>query len=169
MRRWSVVLVVVLAAVGAYLALRPSARTPEERIRAALDEAAKAVGARRAAGVVELLSPRFQGEAGGERFSRDDARRLVAAELLRGQWASAHVTGAAVAVEGSRARAAVHAVLSRADDRAKGLSSLLPGEASAHRFQLDLEEEDGSWRVVRAAWRPITLEEALSGPAAPDW
>jgi len=171
MRRWSVVFLVVVAAAGAYLALRPAARTPEERIRAALDEAARAVGERRAAGVVDLLSARFQGEAqtGAARFTREDARRLIAVELLRGRWVSARITGAEVVAEGPRAKADVHAVLSRADDRAKGLSSLLPGEGSAHRFRLDLEEEDGAWRVVRAAWQPISLEEALSGPAAPDW
>jgi hypothetical protein len=160
----------VAAAVGAFLVLRrPAPRTPEERIRAALDAAARAAGERKADEVVELLSPRFQGEAGGERFTRDDARRLVALELLRGRWVSAAITGVAPAVEGTRARATVHAVLSRSDDRSKGLSSLLPGEASAHRFQLDLEEEDGEWRVVSAGWRQISLDEALSGPPAPDW
>ncbi len=163
------VLAVGAAAVGAYLALRPAARTPEERIRAALDDAARAAGERKAGGVADLLSARFQGEAGGERFTRDDARRLIALELLRGRWVSAQITGAAIAVEGSRARADVHAVLSRAADGARGLSSLLPGEASAHRFRLDLAEEDGAWRVVRARWSPISLEEALSGPAEPDW
>lgn len=170
MRRWTWVVVLGVVAVGAYLVLRPSApRTPEARIRAALDRAARAAEERRADEVVELLSPRFQGEAAGERLSRDDARRLVALELLRGRWVSATITGAEVSVDGRRARASVHAVLSRAADREKGLRSLLPGEASAHRFRLDLEEEDGEWRVVSAGWRPIPLDEALSGPPRPDW
>jgi len=60
-------------------------------------------------------------------------------------------------------------VLSRAADRAKGLGSLLPGEASVHRFSLELEEEAGEWRVVSGSWREIGIQEALSGPDAPRW
>jgi hypothetical protein len=170
MRRWILVVLMVAAAVAAWLALRPSApRTPEERIRAALDQAARAAGERKVDGVVALLSERFHGRAGGESFTRDDARRLVALEVLRGRWVSVEITGVTAVVDGPRARASVHAVLSRATDRSKGLASLLPGEAAAHRFQLDLEEEDGQWRVVSAGWRPIEVTEALSGPPEPDW
>jgi hypothetical protein len=170
MRRWTWGLLVVAAGVGAWLAVRrPAPQTPEARIRTALERAAQAAGERKADEVIELLSQRFGGEAGGERFTRDDARRLVVLELLRGRWVSASITGAAVVVDGGRAKAVVHVVLSRAGEGTKGLGDLLPGEASAHRFLLDLEEESGEWRVVSARWRQIGLEEALSGPPEPDW
>lgn len=170
MRRWILAVAAVAAVVGVYLALRPSPPlTPEERIRAALDKAARAAQERKVDGVVELLSPRFRGKAGGETLTRDDVRRGVAFELFRGRWVSVEITGVTAIVEGKHARATVHAVLSRAVDRSKGLASLLPGEAAAHLFQLDLEEEDGEWRLVSAGWRPIELTEALSGPPEPDW
>ncbi len=165
MRRWAFIALALAAGLGLFFALRPSApRTPEERIRAALEAAAKAAQERKVNEVVELLSARFQGQGWDERFGRDDARRFIAAELLRGQWVSVAITGVTPLVEGPRARATVHAVLSRSADGSK-----LPGEASAHRFQLDLEEEEGEWRVVSATWRQIDLSEALSGPPEPDW
>jgi len=119
--------------------------------------------------VAEFLSDRFNSLGEGERATREEVKRLLAMELLRGQWVSVTISSARVVVDGTRARAHVDAVLGRAADRSKGLAALLPGEASAHRFRLDLEEEGDTWRVVTASWRRISLEEALSGPGAPDW
>jgi hypothetical protein len=166
----------VLLAIGGAVALlawlaRP-ARTlaPEERIRALLAEAARAAEQRKPAEVAELLSERFRGGAGEGALGRDDARRLLALELLRGQWVSVSIASAEVIVDGARARASVDALLSRAADRQKGLAALLPGEAAVHRFRLELEEEpDGRWRVVGAGWRQVSLQEALAGPGRPEW
>ncbi len=159
-----------LALVGAVWLLRPSRRlTPEERIQAMLQDAARAAERRKVGEVVEILSDRFTGGEERQRIERDEVRRLLVAELLRGQWVSVTISSAKVIVDGPRARAAVDAVLSRAADGGKGLASLLPGEASVHRFSLDLEEEGGRWRVVSGRWRQIGLEEALSGPEAPHW
>ncbi len=156
--------------VGAVWLLHPSpARTPEERIQALFQEAARAAEQRKVGEVVEILSERFEGGGEGSRATRDDVRRLLVAELLRGQWVSVTISAAPVIVDGPRARATVDAVLSRAADRSKGLASLLPGEASVHRFRLDLEEEGGKWWVVSGQWRQVGIEEALSGPDAPHW
>ena len=167
----AVVVVAAAAGAGVFLLLAPEReRTPEERIRAALERAAQAAEKRKVGEVMELISPRFAG-GGGEGWpaDRDEVKRLLALELLRGQWVSVFVSSAQIAVDGPRARAHVDVVLSRAAERGKGLAALLPSEASAHRFRLDLEEEGGEWRVVKGAWRSIGLEEALSGPGAPDW
>jgi len=162
--------VAAAAGAGVWLLAPERPRTPEERIRAALDRAAQAAERRRVGEVMELVSQRFAGSGGeGWRGDRDEVRRLLSLELLRGQWVSVVIGSAEIAVDGPRARAHVDVVLSRAADRGKGLAALLPGEASAHRFRLDLEEEGGEWRVVSGAWRSIGLEEALAGPGAPDW
>jgi hypothetical protein len=162
--------VAVAALVGAVWLLRGSRPVePEERIRAMFQEAAHAAEQRKVSEVVEVLSQRFEGGGQGQRATRDDARRLLAFELLRGQWISVTISSAQVIVDGPRARANVDAVLSRAADRSKGVASMLPGEASVHRFSLELEEEDGRWRVVSGEWRQIGIEEALSGPEAPHW
>ncbi|HET6410480.1 MAG TPA: hypothetical protein VFG53_00325 [Anaeromyxobacter sp.] len=165
---------ILSAACGLFLALwlampsRPPP-TPEEQVRALLEEAARAAGDRKADRVVALLSDRFDGVAEGEHVAREEVKRLLALELMRGEWVSVTLSSAQVVVDGKRARAHVDAVLGRAADRGRGLAALLPGEASAHRFRLDLEEEGGRWRVVAARWRRISLEEALSGPGPPDW
>lgn len=158
------------AAAAAWLAWPARPEAPEERIRALLAEAARAAEQRRPGEVAELLSERFRGGEGGAALGRDDARRLLALELLRGQWVSVSIASAEVVVDGARARAHVDALLSRAADRQKGLAALLPGEAAVHRFRLELEEEpDGRWRVVAAGWRQVSLQEALAGPGSPQW
>ncbi len=168
----SIAIVAVAAAlVLGVVWLRPRrAVAPEERIRATFEDAARAAEQRKVDRVADLLSERFDGGGEGQRAGRDEVRRLLALELLRGQWVSVAISSAEVIVDGRRARANVDAVLSRAADRKKGLASLLPGEASVHRFSLELEEEaDGKWRVVSGRWRQVGLEEALSGPDAPHW
>jgi hypothetical protein len=171
-RTWGMAIVVAGAAVAgtAWLLLSaPRPAGPEERIRALLEGAARAAEQRKVGAVVEVLSERFTGggDGEGERATRDEVRRLLALELLRGRWVSVTISSAEISVEGHRARASVDAVLSRAEDRTRGLAALLPGEVSAHRFRLELEEEEGEWRVVSGRWRSIGLEEAIAGPGAP--
>jgi len=160
--------------LGAALWLARSEEPPteEQKIRALFDGAAKAAEARKADEVVAILSARFEGRGRGElggRATRDDVKRLVAFELLRGRWVSVELLEPRIDVRGDRARAVVDAVLSRAAGARGRLSDLLPGEASLHRFDLELALEEDEWRVVRGTWRSIQVEEALSGPDAPDW
>jgi hypothetical protein len=60
----------------------------------------------------------------------------------------------------------VDAVLARG---AKGtpLAALVPGEASAHRFECRLEREPDGWRIVEASWRAVDLADAIAGPPEP--
>ncbi len=172
-RAWIAIAVAAAAGVGlaVWLARPEAPLTEAERIRARFAEAARAAEERKAGDVVEILSPRFEG--GGEagmRVTRDEVKRLVALELLRSQWVSVKILpDAQVDVRGDRARAIVDAVLSSAADPVGRLPDLLPGEYSLHRFDLELALEEGEWRVVRGAWRQIPLDEALSGPGAPEW
>jgi hypothetical protein len=105
------------------------------------------------------LSERFEGEG----LDRQGAKRVVAFHVLRGSWVSVAITGARVAAEGDAARAAVDVLLSRGG-KGQRLADLLPEQASVHRFQLALAREPGGWKVVRARWRPVTLEDAAAGP-----
>ncbi|HYD42802.1 MAG TPA: hypothetical protein VEB43_18370 [Anaeromyxobacter sp.] len=172
---WVVIGAAAALGLGAALWLGRSEEPPteEQRIRALLEGAAKAAAERKADEVIEILSARFEGGGGGElggRASRDDVKRLVAFELLRGRWVSVELLDPPrIEVREGRARAVVDAVLSRSAGARGRLSDLLPGEYSLHRFALELAIEDEEWRVVRGTWRPIGLDEALSGPAAPDW
>ncbi len=168
MSRRSVLVLAVAAgvALGA-LALRAATRRPptdEELISALVRDAARAAEEKRVSDAVECVSERFSG--GG--LDRRGVKQLVAYHVLSGEWLSASIAGERVAVAGDRARANVDAVLARASGKGKSLSALVPGEASAHRFELSLEREQEGWRIVSAEWRPIDLAAALAGPPPPD-
>jgi hypothetical protein len=160
-RRSLVVLVAAALAAGSAAAvlLAREEPTPEQRILALLADAARAAEERRVSDAVAGVSERFRGEG----LDRHGVKQLVAFHVLRGEWVSVSVAGARVAVDGARARAAVDAVLARASGKGKSLAALLPGEASAHRFDLALELEEDGWRIVTARWRPVELAEALTG------
>ncbi len=165
-RRSAVVAVLLAAAaLAAIAALRPGREPPsdEERIRALLDDAAKAAEEKRVGDAVEGVSERFRG--GG--LDRAGVKQLVAFHVLRGEWVSVSIAGAKIAVEGDAARANVDAVLARGSAKGKALEALLPGEASAHRFALALAREAEGWRIVEAEWRPIGIAEAIAGPPEP--
>jgi hypothetical protein len=150
-------------AAGAVTLLGGEEPTHEQRIRALFEDAARAAQERRVSDAVEGVSERFRGSG----LDRHGVKQLIAFHVLRGEWVSVSVAGARVAVDGARARAAVDAVLARASGQGKTLAALLPGEASAHRFDLALELEEDGWRVVAARWRPVELAEALAGPPEP--
>jgi hypothetical protein len=69
-------------------------------------------------------------------------------------------------VEGDAARAEVDVILSRSGQGTR-LADLLPEQASVHRFTCRLAREQDGWKITSAAWRPISLEEAASGPELP--
>jgi len=157
----AVVLALAAAALLGWRALRPSP-SDEEQIRALLADAARAAEEQRVGDAVRDVSERFLGEG----LDRRGVKQLVAAHVLRGAWVSVAIAGAAIAPSGDVARAAVDVVLSRSG-KGTPLAELLPAQASVHRFQLHLERERGAWKVVRAAWRPITIEEAVAGSEMP--
>lgn len=174
MKLRTIVIVAALALAGvlAWRLLRAPPGDDAARIRARFEEAATAAGERRAGDVVALLSEGFRGTGlggpyRGEGLGRDEVRRILAFELLRGQWTSVAIGGVEVAVAGDRARANVDAVLVRGGD-GKKLSDLVAGQAAAHRFACRLARVDGEWIVVEAAWQPIGLEDALAGPPPAD-
>jgi hypothetical protein len=155
--------VIAIVAVAAVRLLAREERTDEQLIQALLEDAARAAEEKRVGDAVEGVSERFQGSG----LDKRGVKQLVAFHVLRGQWVSVSVAGARVRVEGARARASVDAVLARASGKGKSLAALLPGEASAHRFDLALEREDDGWRVVEASWRPVPVGDAIAGPPEP--
>jgi hypothetical protein len=165
--RRAVLLAIAVAALaaGVVLLVGRLARTPptdEELVRAVFDDAARAAEEKRVSDAVAGVSERFA--AGG--LDRQGVKQLVALQVLRGDWVSVAVAGARIRVEGDRARANVDAVLARG---AKGtpLAALVPGEASAHRFECRLERERDGWRIVAVSWRAVDLADAIAGPPEP--
>lgn len=164
--RRAIYVLVALVAVAAVLVAWRLLRAPpsdEEAIRALFEGAAQAASERRVSDAVEPVSERFRGHG----LDRRGVKQLVAFHVLRGEWVSVSIAGVRIAVEGDSARANVDAVLARGSGGGKSLASLLPGEASAHRFSCRLEREDDGWRIVEAAWRAVDLRDALAGPPDP--
>lgn len=139
--------------------LRP-APSDAERIQALLASAAAAAEERRAGEVVRDVSDRFSGEG----LDRQGLRQFVTYQILRGQWVAVTIAGTRLEVEGDVARAAVDVALARGGPGTR-LADLLPAGGSVHRLQLRLEREPEGWKVVRARWRPVPVEQALDGPA----
>jgi hypothetical protein len=73
------------------------------------------------------------------------------------------ISGAKVGVQGDDARGVVDVIMSRSE-KGRPVAELLPEQATVHRFSLRLAREDSGWKVTSAAWRPISVEEALAGP-----
>jgi hypothetical protein len=153
---------VLAGAVGVAVVRRLVARRPsdEERIKAIFLDAARAVEEKRIGDAVEGVSERFQGDGLGKR----EVKQLIAAQVLRGEWVSVTVAGVRVRAEGDSAEATADVVMARSG-KGKSIADLLPAEATANRIESRLAREEGDWRVVSATRRPITLAEALAGPA----
>jgi len=152
-----------LAAAG-LLAWRLSRAPPsdEERIQALLAAAARAAEEKRVGDVVEGVSERFQGEG----LDRRGLKQLVAYQVMRGEWVAVSIAGVRLEVTADTARAAVDVVLARSGS-GKTLADLLPVNGSVQRLLLRMEREQGEWRVVRARWRAVPVQEALDGPVLP--
>lgn len=147
------------AAWAVWKRLSAPAASDEDRIRASFEQAARAVEEKRVSDAVSAVSERFSGEG----LDRQGVKQIIAAQAFRGEWVSISVAGTRIRVEGDSASAAVDVVMARSGKGAR-LADLLPQDARAERFDCRLEREDGEWRVISAARRPISLAEALAGP-----
>jgi hypothetical protein len=132
----------------------------EELVRALFDGAARAAAERRVSDAVAGVSERFRGAAG---WDRREVKRVIAAQVLRGEPLSVWVTGARVAVDGDRARAAV-AVVAVRGGKEGSLAALLPHDGTGLLVDASLEREPEGWRVVAASHRQVPVAEALAGP-----
>lgn len=161
-RRWVLLSVLLAAAASAAFLFTRHRPTDEEQIQSLIHEAARAAEEKRIGDAVRSLSERF--EAHG--LDRQSAKQLVAFHVLRGTWVSVTVARAKVEVEGDAARAAVDVVMGRSG-KGEALAQLLPEAGSIHRFGLWLSREPDGWKVTRAVWRPVSVEEAAAGPELP--
>ncbi|HTS81359.1 MAG TPA: hypothetical protein VMH40_12230 [Myxococcaceae bacterium] len=141
MRVSTIALVVVgllAVAVGLWM-LRPAPRSPEERVRAAVDEMARAARSHDAAGVLDHVSESFQSpELGG----KAELRAYLLGELVRGGVVEARVLEARVEAQpGGEVIFTGRLLLGRT---AGGL------DLGERAVQAAFVDEGGTWRAVRA-------------------
>lgn len=152
-------LAALAAATVACLACGGEPDDPESRVRALVDRAEAAAEDRDVGDVVALLSERFRDSYGGDRdtvkallahlFLRNDAIHL----LVRVHDIDFRETG------GASLRASVAMAGTPIPELTPDAGALLDLRADLHRFDLELEEERGEWRVIHAAWRKAELAD----------
>jgi hypothetical protein len=145
-----VAFLVALVTGGALLAWRGLRAGPsdEDRIRALLDRASRAVEEKRPGDLMEAVSERFQGEGMGRR----ELQQFVTYNTLRGSWNAVIPVATRVQVDGDRAKAVVDVALVRGG-RGEGIAGRLPEAGDTWRVEAGLEREKEGWRVVSARWQ----------------
>ncbi len=118
---------------------------PERELRATVDAMARALEDKRAADFLEHVSSDFTRESGA--FGKDDARRLIAAALLRNEKITLAVAVTDINLLGRDAANVRIRVV------ATGGSGLLPERGQVWDFTSAWRRERGTWRVFNAEWR----------------
>jgi len=130
------------------------ASRPEDPVEALLTELEEAAEARDADRFAARLGDRFQASGSGSpSLARAEAvaslrRYLAAYESIA---LTVHQPEVEAREKGALVRCAVE--FSGRANTAFGLGGLLPGDA-VYRFELDLVDDGGLWRVERASWTP---------------
>jgi len=117
---------------------------PEQELRAAVAAMAQALEQHRVADALEPVADDFTRESGA--FGKQDARRLLAATLLRNEKIQVSTTVTEVRIEGERAFAKVRVL-------ATGGSGLLPERGQTWEFDTVWRRDRGAWKVFNAEWR----------------
>ncbi len=143
-------LVGLALAVGAY-ALWPHASSPEEAVRAAVQQMEHGLEGRDARLVLDHVSEQFHSPTLGD---RSELRRMVLGEVLRGGGLKVVTLQAEVQTEPEGRLRWVGRV---AAARAGGAGLAAVTEAQLRQFHVEalFSDEQGEWRVVEATVTPL--------------
>lgn len=124
--------------------------TPEQRVRALIAQAEDAAERKEIRTLRGYVSERYRDEAGRDRRAVEGILRLY---LLRNERLHLLTRIERVTVmPPDRAEAVVYvAMAARPIANAAELAGF---RADLYRFEVEFSQEDGEWRVERAAWRP---------------
>ncbi len=146
-----VLLICGLAACGG----RPE--SPEARVRAWLKAGETAAEARELMALKEMISARYKDEAGRDR--RAVVRILLGYFHRHGSiYLLMRVEGISFPEPG-RARVVLYAAM--AAEPIEGARSLTDMRADLHRFELELADEEGEWKLLSAAWRRAVAQDFI--------
>jgi hypothetical protein len=143
-----------LAVAGALACAGPGlscSRAPADPVQALLAELEEAAEERDAARFGERLAPSFRATGA---MGRADAIATLKRYFAGYDSVSLTVYGTEVERAGNAARVRTVVEFSGRARKLAGLEGLLPPEA-AYRFDLDVADEDGTWRVRSAAWEHV--------------
>ena len=126
------------------------ARAPADPVEALLAELEAAAEARDAERFGDRLAPAFQG---GARLGRPEALAQLKRYFAAYESVAIEVYGVESERDGAAARVRCVVEFSGQARKAFGLEGLLPPSA-VYRFDLDVADEGGAWRVRGATWEP---------------
>lgn len=135
---WAAAIAVSLALLAAC-----SRSDPEQALRTTITAMAQAIEQHRVADALEPLSDDFTRESGA--FGKAEARRILAATMLRNEQIHLTTTVSDVRIEGDRATAKVRVI-------AVGGSGLLPERGQTWNFDTAWRRESGRWKLFNAEW-----------------
>lgn len=137
---------------------------PEQAVHHEIALMIAAADKKDAAAVIERLSDRFQGQDGGGGVGTLDRRQAKAAIILhlqRGSWANVFVVSEDFSiVQPDLVEVTVNTVLARGN-RVESLEDIAPQAAGAYAFKLLWELEDDEWRIVRGAYKRLSVRSLL--------
>lgn len=146
-----------VALLLAALALPACSRTPADPVDALLAELQAAAEARDAHRFGERLSPDFRGALA---LGRPEAIAQLGRYFGAYESVALQVYGVEAERDGATARVRCVVELSGQARKTFGLEGLLPPSA-VYRFDLDVADEGGTWRVREATWE--RAEPAAAG------
>ena len=129
--------------------------TPEDQIRALIEAGEIAVEARDLSEVRSLISDRYRDEQG---LNQQAVSRLIAGQFLIHQSIHLLVQTDDIRLVGPE-RAEVRVYVAMSGTQLSGPEALLGLQADLFRFDLDLEQEGGDWRVTGGNWRRATAAD----------
>jgi len=138
----------LVAFVLVLAALLACSRAPADPVEALLAELEAAAEARDAERFNERLAPLFQG---GQRIGRPEALARLKRYFAAYESVAIEVYGVESDRDGTSARVRCVVEFSGQARKAFGLEGLLPPSA-VYRFDLDVADEGGTWRVRGATW-----------------
>ena len=126
-------------------------RTPVDPVEALLAELEAAAEARDAERFGERIAPEFHG---AHDLGRAEALAQLKRYLAAYESVAIEVYGVESERDGAAARVRCVVEFSGQARKAFGLEGLLPPSA-VYRFDLDVADEGGTWRVRGATWEPV--------------
>lgn len=149
-------LLVSMAALAA--ACGGELETPEARARAVVERLVAAANHRDLGDTLALISDAYADDAGNDKQALKGiiARYYLSNEAIH---VFTRVRGVSLTEPPDRAELVVLAALAAAPVTEPG--ALEGVDADLYRFDLEMRDEDGEWRIVRANWRPAAPGEFL--------